>query len=96
MNLQEWQANQNLAEYAHSLLTDPRFQGLLDMLRSSHVKNYQPAMGVEMQAQTHSLMLGQIQGYDLCLNNIEAADKFIPAQQPLQATFLEPELQEEK
>lgn len=92
MRLREWQANQSLTAYATELMNDARFQGLLRMMEEEHIKNYPPVVGAELSAHTHILNLGQIYGYDLCLNNLRAAASFVPEQKPLQSTF-EPQTQ---
>lgn len=67
MRLKDWKESKSLVKWWRAVLATPEGKAFLEMLEESHVRHEQrPYMkeGVE---------LGQIQGYDICINNIKAA-----------------------
>lgn len=81
-----------MTHYVSELLGDSRFVALLDMLNTEHPKNWRPAPGAEPQQHTHTLRLGEIYGYDQCIETIMDAARLSLPQKPLQATFDENQL----
>lgn len=85
MTLTEWQSNQLLTKWAATVFDSNEGRELLSMLNDSHVKNSQVSLA--LPADTKSSELGKIYGYDVALNNIEAAKKFIPPRPKLEESF---------
>lgn len=84
VTLEEWRKNEQLvAEMAH-IARQPVFQAMMQTLRTENPVNY-----VSTTAQPHDSIkhLGQIEGYQMALNNIEALGKLAKQQEPLVATF---------
>lgn len=88
LTLEEFRADVRLVNETRKILNDPHFQLMLQVLNNSH-----PAWNVlpiGCNNETRSAIQSQIEGYTLCLGNLEAMGKQQNMPEPLVATF-EPE-----
>jgi hypothetical protein len=90
LTLAEWQSSELLAAEGKRLLEDKSFRLAFDMLRNESPVNYGlPDLGVA--ATDRIVHQAKTEGYQLCLNNLEALGTLKVTDQPLQATFAPPE-----
>lgn len=89
LTLLQWRKQQTLVESAIRLSRDSTFQMALAVLRNEHPShlafpstNTSPADRAAMQS--------RIEGYELCLNNLEALSKPFKPSQRIEATFEPP------
>jgi hypothetical protein len=88
LTLAQWRNSPELVAYAATLLADPRFQTLLDVLRSESPASYALALGATHDDQiAHSYKAA---GYQLCLNNLEALAQRQHTPGTVEATFEAP------
>lgn len=90
LTLAEWQASEFLVSDAKRLLADPTMRVALDVLRNESPVNYGlPELGV--QPTDRIVHQAKTEGYQLCLNNLEALGILKVESRPVEATFEAPE-----
>ena len=90
MTLKQFRSQPALVEYASKLISNPKFQLLMEALREEHPKNYR-AKGEHIGDNAHH-KLGRIEGYDEYESNmLLAAVADTPVSQEIEASFSIPE-----
>lgn len=89
VRLHEWQQAPQMVAEAAILARNPTYRGQLDVLRVEHpCHSIFAKTGVA--ANDRLIHQGQIEGYELCLNNLEAFTKPFKKKTGLTATFADP------
>lgn len=85
MNIEHWRHAEHLVIWAQKTFATKEGAEFLAMLEQSHVRHSQLAdLG---NGATNTGALGKIYGYDMALNNIEAASQLEVPKKPLVETF---------
>jgi hypothetical protein len=91
MNLNDWQSDERLVQWARDLFEDPRWKLLAGVMEEEHPKNYQKPQEISADRE-----LGVIYGYDRYGNNLAALARSAPPTGVPEATFAPPELEKEE
>lgn len=85
IRLAEWRADRDLVKQAREFLVDPKFATIVDVLRNESPINFVHVgrFGLEERAVEHARM----EGYQLCLNNLEAMGSFAETREIPEPTF---------
>lgn len=86
LTLAEWRKAPEMVAEAKRLFSDPNFKLILRVMHNESPVNYGiPKVGIDATARlTH---LGQIEGYHMALNNLEAFAVIQEENIPLESTF---------
>lgn len=90
LTLEEFRSDERLVNESKKVINNPHFQLMLQVLNNSH-----PAWNVlpiGCSAETRSAMQSQIEGYTLCIGNLESMGKQMTMPEPLVATFEQEEI----
>ena len=91
LRMHEWRATPDLIKSAQKFLSDPEFLTVIDVLRNESPINWisiRP-MTIEDRAVTQA----RIEGYQLCLNNLESLGTYDKPKEELEPTFEQPEVE---
>lgn len=80
ISLQEWRTNDSLIVEAQRLFQSNTFLAMVQVLKNESPLNY-------AVTETAERALGKIEGYQLCLNNLEAFPIPVVPQQHVESTF---------
>jgi len=90
LTLEQWRKSESLISGLLTLSKTPIFKTMMDVLRNESPVNLGlPKLGV--QPTDRIVHQAQVEGYHLCLNNIEAMVTKGLESQHIEATFLDPE-----
>jgi hypothetical protein len=92
VRLSEWRGSQTLVQSARKYLQDPEFLTMIDVLRNESPINWVAIR--QMTIDDRAVMHARIEGYQLCLNNLEALGSFQKPEETLEPSFEQPEEQE--
>ena len=93
LTLEQWRKSEGLVSSLLTLSKTPIFKTMLDVLRTESPVNLGlPKLGV--QPTDRIVHQAQIEGYHLCLNNIEAMITKGQESQTVEATFEDPDFQQ--
>lgn len=88
MRLKDWQQRPDLTEQARSWLEMDFTKLAISMLELEHIAHYVfPTQGNNPTDTTKRL--GQIEGYQICLNNLQALGKLLTRPESVEADFSE-------
>lgn len=85
MTLEDWKKESSLVKWCSSVFNSPEGQKFIAMLNESHVKNNVRLDGGNPCQ--NSLDLGEIRGYDKCINNIESSCQIKKPQKIVEETW---------
>lgn len=85
LRLDEWRSSKEHVAIARKVLSDPSLRLMLDICRTEH-----PASQLLLNAELseRAVQQARIEGYHMCLNNIEALGSFQAPTQALESEFL--------
>lgn len=94
LRMSEWKSERDLVRAARKFLSDPEFLALVDVLRNESPINWITVrpMTIEDRAVTQA----RIEGYQLCINNLESLGMFEKPSEKLEPTFEQPDELEEQ
>ena len=95
MTLEQFQSNPQFVSEWKRLTTNPIFQVGMTVLRTEDPL-HRPDLRVGMPPSDDSKMLGRIQGYQFCINNIEALGVLQTPQHEPEAVFESEKLANDK
>lgn len=84
LSLHDWRKDEGLVLEVQKFWMNNTFLAMVQVLRNESPLNY-------VATETAERALGKIEGYQLCLNNLEAFYQQIVPQQHVEATFEPPE-----
>lgn len=90
IRLETWQSAPELVTQARRVFAMPEFRAMLDVLRTESPSNYGFPSRPGLSSDDRVAHACKIEGYNLCLNNLEALARLETAKGMLEATF-EPE-----
>lgn len=91
IRLEEWRKNSHLVGESSKVQRTPVFRAMLGVLRLEHPHNFVPFAPHQENVVARACYAAKIEGYNLCLNNLEALAKHPDkSDEPIVATF-EPE-----
>jgi hypothetical protein len=92
LTLEQWRKSEGLVSSLLALAKTPVFKTMMDVLRNESPVNLGlPKLGV--QPTDRIVHQAQVEGYHLCLNNIEAMATVGPQSTTVEATFEDPDVQ---
>ena len=89
VRLHEYRAEQTLVTAARKFLTDPEFSVIVDVLRNENPSNWIQMNNVPIEQR--AIIQAQIEGYTMCISNLESMGVFVTPKVELEATFEAPE-----
>lgn len=89
MRLEDWRKQEGLVTEAMKLWRNPTFVLGICVLQTEHPRNTVLALGINPNDRI--VQQARIEGYQMCLNNLEALAKPVKAKLQLEATFEPPE-----
>lgn len=89
IRMREWRANPDAVKAASLVLQDLTLQNMLDVLRTEN-PCHMVLMG-RFSLEERGIMQARIEGYSMCLNNLENLGRFESPVEGLQEEFADPE-----
>jgi hypothetical protein len=88
LTLEQWRSVPDLVKVGMKFMSDPLFRQMLDVCRNEH-----PIETVHIDADmyTRAIHQARIEGYMLCLNNLESMGSIVKHEEPIESTFEPPE-----
>lgn len=88
MNLKQFRANTQLVGKAATILANPDVQLLIKTLEDSAPRFWANIPMGAVPAHDHSRMLGTMEGYDICLQNLRSLAVLpVPVESPIFETY---------
>src|SRR5271169_515849 len=94
LTLAEWRQIPDYVKVSQKFLADPGFRMMLDVCRNEHPSTL--VFPVDVSSEARSVQLGRIEGYMMCLNNLELMGKIEKPQEQLEATFEDPQKEQQQ
>lgn len=89
LRMSEWRANKETVQIASKFLYDADFRMVLDCIKNEHPS--QIMLLGKVSIEDRAVMQARIEGYQLCLTNLESLAVLEVPKAPLEETFADPE-----
>ena len=80
----EWRSEQSLVTQAREIFNNPQFQAMLDVVKNESPHNFAYG-GVTLDER--AVIQARIEGYQLCINNLESLGSFQKPKEEIEPTY---------